>query len=309
MNRECTRFARSNNNISMYLHGYLYISSHIHGYPWVLSGGSRCPLYIIVTLYGDSSLEKEGIECYLHVGQLTMALGWWVLCSLNQHAESERGRGVYRNLWLCVLPQFFRAFCAQCHTIPPFPFSRPASHWYVFISLHGYWYNSIVPQVEFRRILVRDGGIHKIGRDTDFPTTPIPSDNNRNIEWTYILSYVGLLGAIESLKSNPIILDSIISLTWTPPFSLDIPNVDPDITYCVGVVNSTSSLVINSQCGITDTQYNYTVSLDDIMCDAYYIFTVTPVNIVGNGTSASVTGGELGNCEFIKNLIYIAYNI
>ncbi len=86
-------------------------------------------------------------------------------------------------------------------------------------------------------------------------------------------------------------IGSIISLTWTPPFSMDIPGVHPDIVgYCVGVVNSVSSLVMHSQCGITDTQYNYTVSPNDIVCDTY-TFTVTPVNIVGNGKSASVTRG------------------
>ncbi len=99
---------------------------------------------------------------------------------------------------------------------------------------------------------------------------------------------VGLLPAVGSLAATPILLDSIISLTWTPPFSLDIPGVDADITYCVGVVNSTSSLVIHSQCGITDTQYNYTVSPRSTPCDNY-TFTVTPVNIVGNGASTSVT--------------------
>ncbi len=104
-----------------------------------------------------------------------------------------------------------------------------------------------------------------------------------------MLHIVGLLPAVGSLTATPIPLDSIISLTWTPPFSLDILNEDPDITgYCVGVVNSTSSLVIDSQCGITDTQYNYTVSPRSTLCDTY-TFTVTPVNIVGNGTSSSVT--------------------
>ncbi len=76
-----------------------------------------------------------------------------------------------------------------------------------------------------------------------------------------MLHIVGLLPAVGSLTATPIPLDSIFPLTWTPPFFLDIPNVDPDITgYCVGVVNPTSSLVIHSQCGITDTQYNYTVT-------------------------------------------------
>ncbi len=67
------------------------------------------------------------------------------------------------------------------------------------------------------------------------------------------------------------------------------------------VVDSTSSLVIHSQCGITDTQYNYTVSPNDIMCNNY-TFTVTPVNKVGNGVSASVTEGELRNRKF--NTLY-----
>ncbi len=70
----------------------------------------------------------------------------------------------------------------------------------------------------------------------------------------------------------------------------------------MGVVNSTSSLVIHSQCGITDTQYNYTVSPNDIVCDTY-TFTVTPVNIVGNGTSASVTRGILPSGEQCMNIL------
>ncbi len=114
--------------------------------------------------------------------------------------------------------------------------------------------------------------------------------NVANISYTYHMSsQLGLLPAVGSLIATPILLDSIISLTWIPPFSLDIPGVYSDITgYCVGVVNSTSLLVVHSQCGITDTQYNYTVSPRSTPCDTY-TFTVTPVNIVGNGTSASVT--------------------
>ncbi len=75
------------------------------------------------------------------------------------------------------------------------------------------------------------------------------------------------------------------------------------------VVNSTSSLVIHSQCGITDTQYNYTVSPNDlVVCDTY-TFTVTPVNIVGNGVSASVTQGELHNRELNNNYEEKIYNL
>ncbi len=114
------------------------------------------------------------------------------------------------------------------------------------------------------------------------------------------LFIVGLLPAVGSLIATPIPLDSIISLAWKLPFSLDIPGVNPDITgYCVGVVNSTSSLVMHYQCGITDTQYNYTVSPNDIVCDTY-TFTVTPVNIVGNGEPANVTRGILLSGEYVS---------
>ncbi len=123
-----------------------------------------------------------------------------------------------------------------------------------------------------------------------------------------VLHIVGLLPAVGSLTATLIPMDSIISLSWTRPFSLDIPGVDPEITgYCVGVVNSTSSLAIHSQCGITDTQYNYTVSPRSTPCDTY-TFTVTPVNIVGNGTSASVilppsvTEGKISH-HLIYNLL------
>ena len=75
--------------------------------------------------------------------------------------------------------------------------------------------------------------------------------------------------------------NSTISLTWTAPFTLDITGVDPDITYCVGVVNSTSSSILHSECGITETEYEYPIPPDSA-CHMY-MFTVTPVNVAGNG--------------------------
>ncbi len=74
----------------------------------------------------------------------------------------------------------------------------------------------------------------------------------------------------------------------------------------MGVVNSTSSSVIHIQCSITDTQYNYIVSPSDIVCDTY-TFTVTPGNVVGSGTSASVTRGILPSGKQLK--YYSVFNI
>ncbi len=134
------------------------------------------------------------------------------------------------------------------------------------------------------------------------------------VMWYFIFSYeqlllfhnyyIDFLITVGSLTAAFIPLDSIISLTWTPHFSI---NVNPDITYCVDVVNSTSSLVLHSQCNITDTQYNYTVSpRSTCTCDTY-TFTVTPVTVVGNGTSASERCNQSSGeyiIKLISNAIY-----
>ena len=81
-------------------------------------------------------------------------------------------------------------------------------------------------------------------------------------------------------------MDTAIFLTWTAPFTLDISNVDPDITYCVDVVNSTSSSGILSQCEITVTSFS--IPLGRVCDNLNFSFTVTPVNGVGNGTAVTL---------------------
>ena len=91
----------------------------------------------------------------------------------------------------------------------------------------------------------------------------------------------GLLSAVGNLMVS--VDGSIASLSWTAPFSLDIPE-DPDIMgYCVDVYGSDDSLIF-SLCGINETALNYTLPSDY----SDYTFTVTPVNVVGNGSNSSV---------------------
>ena len=99
-----------------------------------------------------------------------------------------------------------------------------------------------------------------------------------------INTLAGLLDAVGALSVD--LVDTNISLTWTAPFTLDISKVDPDITYCVDVVNSTSSSTVLSECGIIETSFSFPIGR---VCDNLnYTFTVTPVNRAGNGTAVTL---------------------
>ena len=76
-----------------------------------------------------------------------------------------------------------------------------------------------------------------------------------------------------------------LSLTWEPPFTLDITGVDPDIIYCVDVVNYTSSMTIYTECGITETHFEFLLP-NEYWCTRFE-FTVIPLNMAGNGSSQS----------------------
>ena len=101
-----------------------------------------------------------------------------------------------------------------------------------------------------------------------------------------INTLAGLLAAVGSPSVD--LVDTDISLTWTAPFTLDIPNVDPDITYCVDVVNSTSSSRVLSECGITVTGFNFSLPVGRVCDNLNISFTVTPVNRAGNGTAVTL---------------------
>ena len=109
----------------------------------------------------------------------------------------------------------------------------------------------------------------------------------------YMLCCIGLPSAVDVL--NITVSNTTLSLTWEPPFTLDITGEDPDITgYCVDVVNSISSVTLHSQCDITMTEFSYPLP-QDAVCHRF-VLTITPVNVVGRGVSSSVLyiGTEAG---------------
>ena len=110
-----------------------------------------------------------------------------------------------------------------------------------------------------------------------------------------ILIIIGLLSAVGSLTLS---VQSSWTLTWSPPFTLDINGVDPDIAgYCVDIVNSTSSSLLCSECEVNVTEFTYPIPPRSWCYN--YTFTITPVNVVGNGTSSSLNYSTSLGCKMI----------
>ena len=100
-------------------------------------------------------------------------------------------------------------------------------------------------------------------------------------------SFIGLLAAVENLTVHS--KWSSILLTWTPPFSLDITGVDPDLWYCVEVYNITwGRAPLTTNCSVYEPQF-YLTALNHSPCDLFE-FRIFAVNAVGNGTVVSVNG-------------------
>ena len=112
--------------------------------------------------------------------------------------------------------------------------------------------------------------------------------------------------------------DSII-LSWSPPFSLNVTGVDPDIWYTVLISNVTDGdNPIDVSCAdchsLTQSNYVFT-SADPSPCHKYN-FTIIPENEVGEGSSSEpvigyfTTGNILTSCSFkVLNFVHIQIHL
>jgi hypothetical protein len=81
------------------------------------------------------------------------------------------------------------------------------------------------------------------------------------------------------------------TISWSPPFSLDLTDIEPDIIYCVEVYNITCGerdLIIND-CNVTEPSY----TSDDRLNGYIYEYIITPSSSVSktrNGTPYQLRG-------------------
>ena len=79
---------------------------------------------------------------------------------------------------------------------------------------------------------------------------------------------------------------SSLTISWTPPFSLDVTGVDPDIWYSVFIYNVTEENKPTAILCTNITEIHYIFTSDYIThCDVYSV-TVTPFNGAGQGESS-----------------------
>ena len=78
---------------------------------------------------------------------------------------------------------------------------------------------------------------------------------------------IGFLDRVQSTKRLPLPNTDSIIITWEPPFSLNLTDVEPDVVYCVDMYNVTahqsSDHIILSDCNVVEPQYTFTSSQPD----------------------------------------------
>ena len=102
----------------------------------------------------------------------------------------------------------------------------------------------------------------------------------------------GLLSAVGNLTATSD--GTSVTLSWTPPFSLDVTGVEHDIWYSVFIYNVTdennpTAIPCTDCTNITETHYTFIFTLE---CVNVYNFSVIPLNGAGQGeSSGNVTNG------------------
>ena len=83
------------------------------------------------------------------------------------------------------------------------------------------------------------------------------------------------------------------TLSWDPPFSLDLTNVDPDIAYCVEVYNITCGgrELVFSDCNVTENSYISNVIAPDSYIYEYIVTARSNVQGAQNGTPSQPLRG------------------
>ena len=93
---------------------------------------------------------------------------------------------------------------------------------------------------------------------------------------------------------NPVIAVANRSLSWDPPFTLDLPDISLDIVYCVDVYNISCQYreLLNSDCQVQESVYSYGVTFEGEADLIEVVVTPTSDALLGNGTPTVISGNR-----------------
>ena len=118
------------------------------------------------------------------------------------------------------------------------------------------------------------------------------SKMNLQVYYYYTNIIVGPLDSVSNITANVNHTTEELLLMWTPPYSLNLTDVEPDIAYCVDIYNITckSRNILFSNCSIITSEL-----VVNLVNASQYIFEiiVTPrsnTESARNGTSNAVKG-------------------
>ena len=105
---------------------------------------------------------------------------------------------------------------------------------------------------------------------------------------------LGIPQSVTNLSAD-VSIDKIVIISWTAPYTIDVPSTDPDIKYCVDIYDTSAvePTLKYSKCEINQTSHQGAYYPMLIAC-AEYLVKVIAVNKVGNSTAASHQVGIKG---------------
>ena len=106
----------------------------------------------------------------------------------------------------------------------------------------------------------------------------------------YVPHFTGILAAVGSPSVNSTLLSFPVvdaTISWEAPYTLDLTEVDPDITYTVTVTSTSSLEALDTLCEINTTEIQY--PLPPRSWCFHLNFIIIPVNLAGNGVRSNVS--------------------
>ena len=98
-----------------------------------------------------------------------------------------------------------------------------------------------------------------------------------------VILFIGILDPVSELQYS-LTDNNTVNISWHAPFSLNVPDFDIDITYCVLILNSTTSHLIYSKCGIIETHHSCKSFPTLLACGNYFIHVIAE-NPAGNSSA------------------------